>query len=295
MSDEDLDHRSQSGLRLVSDEGRTVAESPQTDASPFHPSVPDRNNQSDEPDTGSQSSDSSNHGDRSDNAADLPAELAGSAVADLDGEATPDGSHVPSSHVPSDRDLCAAVEAVLIVATEPVSAELLACVTAAQVASVEATCEQLAREYASAGRGFTLERIAGGYQVLSAASCAEYVERFVGSRRSRRLSAAAMETLAVVAYKQPISRTQISAVRGVNADGVVRTLTDQGYIAEVGRDLGPGAASLLGTTDLFLERLGLDGLEDLPSLAGLSVDADATEEMDRLAVGGVPSAGDQRG
>ena len=87
----------------------------------------------------------------------------------------------------------------------------------------------------------------------------------------------------MVAYKQPISRAQISAIRGVNADGVVRTLADQGYIAEIGRDPGPGNASLLGTTDLFLERLGFDDLDDLPSLAELDVDPDAVEAMDRLA------------
>ena len=91
-----------------------------------------------------------------------------------------------------------------------------------------------------------------------------------------------METLAVVAYKQPISRAQISAIRGVNADGVVRTLADQGYIVEVARDQGPGNAALLGTTSAFLERLSLDSLDELPSLAELRVDPDAMEAMDRL-------------
>ncbi|WP_419907543.1 SMC-Scp complex subunit ScpB [Candidatus Poriferisodalis sp.] len=187
------------------------------------------------------------------------------------------------SRAVDDQELYAAIEAVLIVATEPVPADVLASVTAAPIASVAVICDELAAEYAAAGRGFTVVRIAGGYQMQSAASCSEYVERFVGGRRSGRLSAAAMETLAVVAYKQPISRAQISAIRGVNADGVVRTLADQGYIAEIGRDPGPGNASLLGTTDLFLERLGFDDLDDLPSLAELDVEPDEVEAMDRLA------------
>lgn len=182
-----------------------------------------------------------------------------------------------------DNELYAAVEAVLMVATEPVPAEVLAQVTGAPTTSIQSICNELAREYARAERGFTLMQVAGGIQLQTAAAVAEYVERFVGSRRSARLSAAAMETLAVVAYKQPISRAQISAIRGVNADGVVRTLADQGYLAEVARDPGPGNAALLGTTAVFLEQLGLDSIDDLPSLADLSVDADAVEAMDRLA------------
>lgn len=257
------------GLRLVSDEGRTVAEPPappQTRSEPPpHPSMPGR------------------HGHGSGDETDLRNGLAEFAAEVLNGEPRLDESRAIDDH-----ELYAAIEAVLIVATEPISAEVLASVVAAPMTSVEVICDELAREYAAAGRGFTIARVAGGYQMQSAASCAEYVERFVGGRRSGKLSAAAMETLAVVAYKQPISRAQISAIRGVNADGVVRTLADQGYIAEIGRDPGPGTASLLGTTDLFLERLGLDRLDDLPSLAELSVDPDAVEAMDRLVA-------DQRG
>lgn len=259
------------GLRLVSDEGRTVAEPPertvpepppsQSDSGPPpHPSMPARNGHSSNGTTGT------------------PNGLAEIAADMLNGE-----RRVDESRAVHDQELYAAIEAVLIVATEPVSADVLASVTAAPVASVGVICDELAGEYAAAGRGFTIARVAGGYQMQSAASCSEYVERFVGGRRSGRLSAAAMETLAVVAYKQPISRAQISAIRGVNADGVVRTLSDQGYIAEIGRDPGPGNASLLGTTDLFLERLGFDDLDDLPSLAELDVDPDAVEAMDRLA------------
>ncbi len=259
------------GLRLVSDEGRTVAEpseqavpeppSAQSDSGPPpHPSMPAANGHSSSGTTGT------------------PNGLAEIAADMLNGERKLDESRAAGDH-----ELYAAIEAVLVVATEPVPVDVLASVTAAPIASVGVICGELAGEYAAAGRGFTIVRVAGGYQMQSAASCSEYVERFVGGRRSGRLSAAAMETLAVVAYKQPISRAQISAIRGVNADGVVRTLSDQGYISEIGRDPGPGNASLLGTTDLFLERLGLDDLDDLPSLAELDVDPDAVEAMDRLA------------
>ena len=260
---------SKRNLRLVSDEGRTVADPPQpvperspASQPPRHPSMP-RHDQPppDERDRHGQIGEDPSEGVTADAQAG-PAEL-GRAF--------------------DHHDLYAAIEAVLMVATEPVPPEVLASVTALGTVAVEAMCDDLAREYAAAERGFMLARVAGGYQMQSAAAAAEYVERFVGGRRSPRLSAAAMETLAVVAYKQPVSRAQISAIRGVNADGVVRTLMDQDYIAEVDRDPGPGNASLLGTTPKFLERLGLDGLDDLPSLAELSVDAEAVAEFDRLA------------
>jgi segregation and condensation protein B len=109
-------------------------------------------------------------------------------------------------------------------------------------------------------------RVAGGYRFQSHPDLAAYVERFVLEGQSARLSAAALETLAIIAYKQPVSRAQVSAIRGVNVDGVVRTLCHRGYVEEVARDPGPGQAVLYGTTRLFLERLGLDTLDDLPSL-----------------------------
>lgn len=259
------------GLRLVSDEGRTVAEPPERTVPEPPPSQPD----SGPPPHPSMPA---SNGHASGGTTGTPNGLAEIAADLLNGERQLNGSRAVD-----DQELYAAIEAVLIVAAEPVPADVLASVTAAPIASVAVICDELAAEYAAAGRGFTVVRIAGGYQMQSAASCSEYVERFVGGRRSGRLSAAAMETLAVVAYKQPISRAQISAIRGVNADGVVRTLADQGYIAEIGRDPGPGNASLLGTTDLFLERLGFDDLDDLPSLAELDVEPDAVEAMDRLA------------
>ena len=159
-----------------------------------------------------------------------------------------------------------AIEAVLMVAEEPVPPGLLAELLEVSVTRADQLCRELAAEYESAGRGFVLARVAGGYRYQSAPDLAPYIERFVLEGQSARLSAAALETLAIVAYKQPVSRAQVSAVRGVNVDGVVRTLCQRGFIEVVARDAGPGQAVLYGTTRLFLERLGLDSLEDLPPL-----------------------------
>ena len=159
-----------------------------------------------------------------------------------------------------------ALEAIVLVADEPVEANLLAQLLELPVARVEELCTELAMEYEAAGAGFVLARVAGGYRFQTASDLAPYVERFVLEGQSARLSAAALETLAIVAYKQPLSRAQVAAIRGVNVDGVMRTLQQRGYIEEVARDPGPGQAVLFGTTRLFLEKLGLDSLDDLPSL-----------------------------
>jgi len=159
-----------------------------------------------------------------------------------------------------------ALEAIILVADEPVEAHLLAQLLELPVEGVETLCRDLAAEYEAAGTGFVLARIAGGYRFQTAPDLAPYVERFVLEGQSARLSAAALETLAIVAYKQPLSRAQVAAIRGVNVDGVMRTLQQRGYIEEVARDPGPGQAVLFGTTRHFLEKLGLDSLDDLPSL-----------------------------
>ena len=124
-------------------------------------------------------------------------------------------------------------------------------------------------------------RVAGGYRFQSAPDLAAHVERFVLEGQTARLSAAALETLAIVAYKQPLSRGQIAAIRGVNVDGVLRTLQQRGFVAEVGRDPGPGTATLFGTTPLFLERLGLDGIADLPPLGDFVPGADVVEILEQ--------------
>jgi len=153
-----------------------------------------------------------------------------------------------------------------MVAAEPVPPGLLAQLLEVSPGRVSQVCEELAESYQAEGRGFVLARVAGGYRYQSHPDMAPYVERFVLQGQSARLSAAALETLAIVAYKQPVSRVQVASIRGVNSDGVLRTLCVRGYVAEVGRDTGPGQAVLYGTTPLLLERLGLDRIEDLPPL-----------------------------
>lgn len=175
----------------------------------------------------------------------------------------------------------AAIEAVLMVASDPVPAGLLAELLELPAEQVEQLCSELAASYEAEGRGFTLARVAGGYRFQSADAYAGYVERFVLDGSPQKLSGAALETLAVVAYKQPVSRAQISAIRGVNADGVLRLLAARGYVQEVGRDPGPGQPVLFGTTRMFLERLGLDSLADLPPLAEFVPPATTVEMLEQ--------------
>jgi segregation and condensation protein B len=125
-----------------------------------------------------------------------------------------------------------------------------------------------------------LARVAGGWRFQTAPDLSPYVERFLLEGTSARLSAAALETLAIVAYKQPITRGQVGAIRGVNVDAVLRTLTAKGYVEEVGRDPGPGTPALYGTTRRFLEALGLDRIEDLPSLGDFVPSAEVAEALE---------------
>ncbi len=174
-----------------------------------------------------------------------------------------------------------AVEAILMVAQEPVDPHLLAQVLEISPASVDELCLELQAGYAAEDRGFVLVKVAGGYRFQSHGDLAPYVERFVLEGQSARLSSAALETLAIVAYKQPLSRAQVASIRGVNVDGVMRTLEQRGYVEVVGRDAGPGQASLFGTTTEFLERLGLDRVEDLPPIAALFPSTDVMEALER--------------
>jgi len=173
-----------------------------------------------------------------------------------------------------------AIEAILMVADEPVEPQLLAQLLEVSVARVEALCAELADAFAAEDRGFVLLRVAGGYRYQSHPDLAPYVERFVLEGQSARLSNAALETLAIVAYKQPVSRAQVAAIRGVNVDGVVRTLQQRGFIEEVARDPGPGLASLYGTTRQFLERLGLDSVDELPPLGQFVPGPDVLEVLE---------------
>jgi segregation and condensation protein B len=173
-----------------------------------------------------------------------------------------------------------AIEAILMVADQPVEAGLLAQLLEVPVTTVERLCDELAAQYTVQERGFVLARVAGGYRFQSHPSQAPYVERFVLEGQSARLSAAALETLAIVAYKQPISRAQVAAIRGVSVDGVMRTLQSRGYITETGRDPGPGQAVLFGTTNEFLERMGFDSLRELPPLGQFVPGADVMEALE---------------
>lgn len=177
--------------------------------------------------------------------------------------------------------IAAALEAVLMLADEPLSPAVLAAVVETTPIVVREKCEALAAAYEAQGRGFVLARVAGGYRYQTAPAQDVYVERFVREGHGARLSAAALETLAVVAYKQPVSRHQIAEIRGVNAEGALRTLKRRGYIDEIARAPGPGQAVLYGTTSQFLEHLGLDSLNGLPPLEGFAPSVDAAEALER--------------
>lgn len=171
----------------------------------------------------------------------------------------------------------AAVEAILLVADEPIPDVLLAQVLERPRGEVRALLEELASEYERDGRGFELRAIAGGWRLYTRPNCAAYVERFVRDGRTARLSQAALETLAVIAYQQPVARSRVAAVRGVAVDAVVRTLLARGLITEAGVEPGTGA-TLYATTDTFLERLGLASLDELPPLSEHLPDASVLDD-----------------
>ena len=173
-----------------------------------------------------------------------------------------------------------ALEAILMVAMEPVDPSLLAQLLELSVAAVEGLCERLAATYDEAGHGFALVKVAGGYRFQSHQDMASYVERFVLDSQQARISSAALETLAIIAYKQPISSGQVAAIRGVDPDAVMRTLQARGYITESARDDGPGQAVLFSTTPLFLERLGIESLAALPAIADFVPDAAVVEALE---------------
>jgi segregation and condensation protein B len=179
------------------------------------------------------------------------------------------------------REAARAIEAILMVADQPIDPHVLAQVLEVSEQDVVAMCDELMASYEVNDAGFVLQRVAGGYRFQSHPDLAPYVERFVLEGQSARLSSAAMETLAIVAYKQPVSRAQVAAIRGVNVDGVMRTLQQRGLIEEISRDPGPGQAVLFGTSAMFLERLGLDSVDDLPPLGQFVPGADVFEALER--------------
>jgi segregation and condensation protein B len=188
------------------------------------------------------------------------------------------------------RDLLRALEALLFVSDEPVASVVLAQALEVDRREVDRLCEELGRAYEERDAGIVIRSIAGGWRLSTHPDAAPFVEQYVLSSRHARLTKAALETLSIVAYKQPVTRHQISAIRGVNSDGVLRALIDRSLIAEVGREEGPGRPLLYGTTPEFLERLGLASLSALPSLAPLlgagAEGAEAADAADADPAGG---------
>ena len=175
-----------------------------------------------------------------------------------------------------------AIEAVLMVVEEPVDEVSLASAIGVPVDRVALLLGEIAHEYDRDGRGFELRHVAGGWRIYSRAEYAPVVERFVLDGQTAKLTQAALETLAIVAYRQPVSRARVGAVRGVNVDAVMRTLTSRGLVEEAGNDPETGAV-LYRTTQYFLHRIGLRSLDELPALAPFLPEVDA---LDELGVGG---------
>lgn len=191
----------------------------------------------------------------------------------------PDLPAVPGT-VPGalDVDRLRGLEAVLFLAERPLDVVTLSAALECAPMEVEPLLEELGQRLVERQSGLVLRNVAGGWRMYTAAETREYVERHVLAGKSGRLSQAALETLAVIAYKQPISRTEVGEVRGVNADGAVRSLVARGLIEEVGRDDGPGQAVLYGTTSEFLEKIGLESIDDLPPLTDFLVENPAPDE-----------------
>jgi segregation and condensation protein B len=197
-------------------------------------------------------------------------------------EAVPDSEHEDERVIDlqehPDVPLAAALEAILMVVDEPVTSVLLAQVSERPRTEVEQTLRDLAASYDADGRGFELREVAGGWRFYSRTECAPYVERFVRDGQQTRLTQAALETLAVVAYRQPVTRARISAVRGVNVDAVMRTLVTRGLVEESGMERESGAI-LYRTSVHFLERLGLRDLDELPELAPFVPALDTVDDV----------------
>ena len=174
--------------------------------------------------------------------------------------------------------LVAAIEAILFVAESPVTVTALAAAVQQPTDAVSNALQTLRAGYAERAAGIELRDIAGGVRLFTRDDYADAVEHFLQEGQRSRLTQAALETLAVIAYRQPVTRSRISAIRGVNVDGVVRTLLARGLIVEVGTDPETGGG-LFRTTSLFLEKMGLNSLEELPSLAPMLPDVEALDSL----------------
>lgn len=177
--------------------------------------------------------------------------------------------------------LTARIEAILFVAPQPVTVQQLAEALATPMAEVEASLKLLDRELQN-GRGINLQRHEGRYQLTTAPELAEEIEKYLGLEATAHLSRAALETLAIVAYRQPITRPGVDAIRGVNSDGVMKSLLSKGLIQEIGRTDGPGRPILYGSTQDFLQHFGINSLEDLPPFELLDQEGVSHDEDQRL-------------
>ena len=184
-------------------------------------------------------------------------------------------------------ELRPSLEALLMIADQPLDETTLATAVGAPVVEVQSALVELATEYADQGRGFELRNVAGGWRYYTREEFAPVVEAFVLDGQQARLTQAALETLAVVAYKQPVSRARVSAIRGVNVDGVMRTLLTRGLVEEAGEDRSTGA-HLYRTSSYFLERIGVTSLEELPELAPYLPDLDDLDDLEE-ELGGSPA------
>lgn len=181
--------------------------------------------------------------------------------------------------------VAAALEALLLLADEPMSTVDLAQATRSPVDEVRSVLAHLAQEYTHEGRGFDLREVAGGWRYYTRAECSPVVERWVVDGQNARLTQASLETLAVIAYRQPVSRGRVAAIRGVNVDGVIKTLLTRGLIEEAGHE-DESHAILYRTTSYFLERLGISSLEELPPIADYLPDLSELDEvLDAVALG----------
>jgi segregation and condensation protein B len=211
----------------------------------------------------------------------IPDISAGGAAAEHTGTEPDQLPTVLAARLADPAELAAAVEAVLFVQDSPVPTASLAATLQQTTAAIEAAVATLRDGYDQRRAGIELREVAGGVRLYTRTEYADVVEHFLRDGQRTRLSQAALETLAVIAYRQPVTRARVSAIRGVNVDGVVRTLLARGLIVEVGADPETGGG-LFRTTELFLERMGLTSLDELPSLAPLLPGVDAIGGIDAL-------------
>jgi segregation and condensation protein B len=178
-------------------------------------------------------------------------------------------------------------EAILLLAEEPIPAGLIGEVLEKPKGEVEAMLQGLAEEFEQQDRGWVLRQLTDGWRLFTDPECAPWLERFVKGHVFARLTGPALEVLAIVAYKGPISRTQISEIRGVDSESVVKTLLGRGLIDEQGTGEGPGAPVLFQVSSDFLDRLGIKSIEELPSLASFMPEAEDVEAMEAKLSPGV--------